>query len=135
MSIAKQKYEKSKRRISDLQRLLDRSEIDNTEKTLELLNKEQEFTELQNANAQLQAEVTRWKSLSERLPDDAEIEELHRTNKKQSKLIDNLEKQITKLENNREILLFQIKTLEESRNDLKTQLAELKQEYRESKKG
>jgi hypothetical protein len=135
MSIAKQKYEKSKRRISDLQRLLDRSEIDNTEKTLELLNKEQEFTELQNTNTQLQAEVTRWKSLSERLPDDAEIEELHRTNKKQSKLIDNLEKQITKLENNREILLFQIKTLEESRNDLKTQLLELKQEYRESKKG
>jgi chromosome segregation ATPase len=135
MSIAKQKYEKSKRRISDLQRLLDRSEIDNTEKTLELLNKEQEFTELQNTNTQLQAEVSRWKSLSERLPDDAEIEELHRTNKKQSKLIDNLEKQIAKLENNREILLFQIKTLEESRNDLKTQLLELKQEYRESKKG
>jgi chromosome segregation ATPase len=135
MSIAKQKYEKSKRRISDLQKLLDRCEVDNTEKTLELLNKEQEFTELENANAQLQAEVTRWKSLSERLPDESEIEELSRTNKKQSKLIDNLEKQITKLENNREMLLFQIKTLEESRNDLKTQLVELKQEYREFKKG
>jgi chromosome segregation ATPase len=127
-------YEKSKRRIADLQRKLDRSEIDNTEKSLELLNREQEYTEVQKENKILRGEVERWKSLSERLPDDCEIEELKRMNKKQSKLINNLEKEIAKLENNREMMLFQIKTLEESRADLKAQLVDLRQEYREIKR-
>lgn len=134
-------YEKSKRRIADLQRKLDRSEIDNTEKCLELLNREQEYIDLkttlqesQQENTKLHAEVARWKSLSERLPDEGEIEELKRINRKQSKLINNLEKEIAKLENNREMMLFQIKTLEESRNDLKSQLADIRQEYREIKR-
>lgn len=135
------KYEKSKRRIADLQRKLDRSEIDNTEKSLELLNREQEYTDVKTTlketkeeNERLQAEVTRWKSLSERLPDDCEIEEVKRINRKQSKLINNLEKEIAKLENNREMMLFQIKTLEDSRTDLKSQLVDLRQEYREIKR-
>ena len=127
-------YEKSKRRIADLQRKLDRSEIDNTEKSLELLNREQEYTDIQEENARLKGEVERWKSLSERLPDDCEIEELKRMNKKQSKLINNLEKEIAKLENNREMMLFQIKTLEDSRADLKAQLVDLRQEYRDIKR-
>lgn len=128
------KYEKSKRRIADLQRKLERSEIYSTEKSLELLNKEQETEELQNNIKELQSEVARWKSLSERLPDDAELEELRRTNRKQSKLINNLEKEITKLTNTKEMMSFQIKTLEDSRNDLKAQLAELRQEYRDFKR-
>jgi hypothetical protein len=127
-------YEKSKRRIADLQRKLDQSEIDNTEKSLELLNREQEYTEIQEENARLKGEVERWKSLSERLPDDCEIEELKRINKKQSKLINNLEKEIAKLENNREMMLFQIKTLEETRSDLKSQLVDIRQEYRDIKR-
>ena len=128
------KYEKSKRRIADLQRKLDRSEIDSTEKSLELLNREQEYTDIQEENARLKGEVERWKSLSERLPDDCEIEELKRINKKQSKLINNLEKEIAKLENNREMMLFQIKTLEETRSDLKSQLVDIRQEYRDIKR-
>lgn len=127
-------YEKSKRRIADLQRKLDRSEIDNTEKSLELLNREQEYTEIQEENARLKGEVERWKSLSERLPDDCEIEEVKRINRKQSKLINNLEKEIAKLENNREMMLFQIKTLEETRADLKSQLVDIRQEYRDIKR-
>ena len=127
-------YEKSKRRIADLQRKLDQSEIDNTEKSLELLNREQEYTDIQEENARLKGEVERWKSLSERLPDDCEIEELKRINKKQSKLINNLEKEIAKLENNREMMLFQIKTLEETRSDLKSQLVDIRQEYRDIKR-
>ena len=134
-------YEKSKRRIADLQRKLDRSEIDNTEKSLELLNREQEYIdakkyleEIQRENKRLTGEVERWKSLSERLPDDCEIEELKRINRKQSKLINNLEKEIAKLENNREMMLFQIKTLEESRADLKSQLVDIRQEYRDIKR-
>jgi hypothetical protein len=121
------KYEKSKRRIANLQRKLDRSEIYSTEKSLELLNKEQETEELQN-------EVARWKSLSERLPDDAELEEIRRTNRKQSKLINNLEKEIAKLTNTKEMMSFQIKILEDSRTDLKAQLADLRQEYRDFKR-
>lgn len=134
-------YEKSKRRIADLQRKLDRSEIDNTEKSLELLNREQEYTDMktcleetQEENKRLHAEVERWKSLSERLPDDCEIEEVKRINRKQSKLINNLEKEIAKLENNREMMLFQIKTLEETRADLKSQLVDIRQEYRDFKR-
>jgi chromosome segregation ATPase len=127
-------YEKSKRRIADLQRKLDQSEIDNTEKSLELLNREQEYTDIQEENVRLKGEVERWKSLSERLPDDCEIEELKRINKKQSKLINNLEKEIAKLENNREMMLFQIKTLEETRSDLKSQLVDIRQEYRDIKR-
>jgi chromosome segregation ATPase len=127
-------YEKSKRRIADLQRKLDQSEIDNTEKSLELLNREQEYTDIQEENTRLKGEVERWKSLSERLPDDCEIEELKRINKKQSKLINNLEKEIAKLENNREMMLFQIKTLEETRSDLKSQLVDIRQEYRDIKR-
>ena len=134
-------YEKSKRRIADLQRKLDRSEIDNTEKSLELLNREQEYTDvktclekIQEENVRLQGEVERWKSLSERLPDDCEIEEVKRINRKQSKLINNLEKEIAKLENNREMMLFQIKTLEETRADLKSQLVDIRQEYRDIKR-
>ncbi len=127
-------YEKSKRRIADLQRKLDRSEIDNTEKSLELLNREQEYTEIQEENKRLTGEVERWKSLSERLPDDCEIEEVKRINRKQSKLINNLEKEIAKLENNREMMLFQIKTLEETRADLKSQLVDIRQEYRDIKR-
>ena len=134
-------YEKSKRRIADLQRKLDRSEIDNTEKSLELLNREQEYIdakkyleEIETENKRLTGEVERWKSLSERLPDDCEIEELKRINRKQSKLINNLEKEIAKLENNREMMLFQIKTLEESRADLKSQLVDIRQEYRDIKR-
>jgi chromosome segregation ATPase len=127
-------YEKSKRRIADLQRKLDQSEIDNTEKSLELLNRDQEYTDIQEENARLKGEVERWKSLSERLPDDCEIEEVKRINRKQSKLINNLEKEIAKLENNREMMLFQIKTLEETRADLKSQLVDIRQEYRDIKR-
>jgi chromosome segregation ATPase len=131
---------KSKRQIEHLQRKLDRSEIYSTEKSLELLNKEQEYEELLNTlkeckeeNKNLQLEVNRWKSLSERLPDDAELEELRRTNRKQSKLINNLEKEITKLTNTKEMLSFQIKTIEESKNDLKAQLSELRSDFKRLK--
>jgi chromosome segregation ATPase len=128
---------KSKRQIEHLQKKLERSEIYSTEKSLELLNKEQEYEELLNTlkqckeeNKNLQLEVSRWKSLSERLPDDAELEELRRKNRKQSKLINNLEKEITKLTNTKEIMSFQIKTIEESKNDLKAQLTELRTDFK-----
>jgi hypothetical protein len=128
---------KSKRQIEHLQKKLERSEIYSTEKSLELLNKEQEYEELLftlfqsvEENKNLQVEVARWKSLSERLPDDAELEELRRKNRKQSKLINNLEKEITKLTNTKEIMSFQIKTIEESKNDLKAQLTELRTDFK-----
>ena len=52
-------YEKSKRRIADLQRKLDRSEIDNTEKSLELLNREQEYTDVKTCLEKIQEENVR----------------------------------------------------------------------------
>jgi chromosome segregation ATPase len=141
MSISREKYEKLNRQKLHLKKTLDYNIVENAEKSLKLFNQEQEIetlsSELSSAKDELkklQIEVTRWKSLSERLPDDAELEDLRKENRKQGKLIESFEKQIYKLENSKEMLLFQIKTIEESRNDLKAQLNELRQENRYIKK-
>ena len=134
MSVRREKYDKVKNHSRSLQRVLDEVAVENAEKSLEIVNQEKDVSILKEEVKKLQSDVNRWKSLSERLPDESEIEELKKNNKKQEKLIDSLEKQITKLESGREILMFQIKTLEETRNDLKAQLLEIKQENRELKK-
>ena len=134
MSITREKYKKAKNQSKALKNMLDESEVTKTEKLFEIATLQEELNEKDQQITKLLEDVERWKSLSERLPDDGEIEDLHRTIKKQNKLIDTLEKQIPKLESGKDMLLFQIKTLEETRNDLKSQLIELKKENRELKR-
>jgi chromosome segregation ATPase len=141
MSVKREKYEKAKNQSKALQSMLEKAEVNKTENLFEIVKLQQDIEEqyqenksLQEKITKLQSEVERWKSLSERLPDDQDIEDLKKANGNQTKIIESLEKQITKLENGKDMLLFQIKTLEESRNDLKSQLIELKQENRELKR-
>jgi chromosome segregation ATPase len=112
MSVRREKYNKIKK-------TLERCMVENAEKSLEILRQSHRIDSLES-------DVNRWKSLSERLPDDAEFEELRKENRKLIKVIDTLEKQISKLENNKEMLLFQIKTIEECKNDLKIQMKEMR---------
>jgi chromosome segregation ATPase len=134
MSVRREKYEKAKNQSRALKNMLDEAEVNKTEKLFEIATLQEELDIKNEENKKLEQEVERWKSLSERLPDDGDMEDLRRTNRKQNKLIDTLEKQITKLESGKDMLLFQIKTLEDTRNDLKSQLIEVKQENRELKR-
>jgi len=145
MSVRREKYEKIKNQsralknlLQDRENLLEEQEathqVNKTEKLFEIATLQQELDFKIDENKKLQEEVTRWKSLSERLPDDGDLDDLHKTIRKQSKTIEALEKQLTRMESGKDMLLFQIKTLEEARNDLKSQLIEVKQENRELKR-
>jgi len=109
------------RRVFDheLEKTLERAE----QKIEELISQNKILTEkvedLVTENKRLKKEGKNMREYINKLPDEKETEEL-------SKAVDSLEKQVMKMESGREMLLYQIKTLEESKADLKEQLYELR---------
>ena len=96
-------------------------------------------------NKELQAELERWKKLSNELPDQSTVQDLENENKNHIKTIKTLKKQLSEIEEKykdkiavleREKLLFEgrIQQLEEARKDLQERYSDLKQDFREQQR-
>ena len=96
------------------------------------------YSRLEKANNTiniLTAEVSRWKKLSEQLPDPIEIEELqhtiHELKKQLSDMEDIYKDKITHLERTKLLNEGKIQQLEDAKRDIQERYVELKQDYRE----
>jgi archaellum component FlaC len=96
-------------------------------------------------NKELQAELERWKKLSNELPDHSTVQDLENENKNHIKTIKTLKKQLSEIEEKykdkialleREKLLAEgrIQQLEEARKDLQERYSDLKQDFREQQR-
>ncbi len=94
----------------------------------------EELEKINNENTKLQAEIQRWKKLSEDLP-DPELESEYKTLKKQfSESEEKYKDKIARLEREKILSEGKIQQLEEARKDLQERYSELKQDFREQQK-
>lgn len=136
--------EENKQKIVLLERELKSIRDDYEKCKLHNAELKERVAEMLDKNKNCEEEISRWKKLSEALPDQVSLDELELDNRKHLKTIKELKKQLYETEEKykdkisvleREKLLHEgrIQQLEEARKDLQDRYSELRQDMREQR--
>lgn len=150
--VSREKYERAKdaanawhEKLQEANEQLETYEAENAELASTNAKLARSQKDLQEQIVKLKSEVSRWKKLSEELPDSDLVEELEAESKQHRREIRKLKKEnhdiedkykdrIAKLERERLLSDGRIQQLEEARKDLRERYNDLKQDYREQQR-